>query len=309
MVSEEKIKVVEELHKPARRNFPRRRIIIRHYGEVWQIDLLEVQPYASSNKGFRYILVVIDCYSKYLWTRPLKNKTGKEVTKAMRSVISQAKYIVKHINSDHGSEMYNQYFKKLMKKYNINHYSTFTTKKAAIVERVIRTLKNLMYKEFSINGNHKWLHILQSLTEKYNNTKHRTIGMKPAEVKPDTILNIFNYPITAPKKIKFKYGDIVRISKHKGVFSKGYEINWSPELFKIIKINVSKPPTYLLEDMDGQPIHGCFYEQELQKTKLPDIYLVEKIMAERNRNGVKQVLVRWLGFPKSTWINKSDIIL
>jgi len=310
MIPEEKIKIVEELHKPARRNFKRRPIIIRHYGEIWACDLLEMQSYASSNKNYRYILVVIDSYSKFLWTRPLKNKTALEVSKAMQSIISKANYSPKHINSDQGSEFYNKLFKKLMKKYDINHYSTYSTKKAAIAERVIRTLKNLIYKKISIVGNHKWLNLLQSLTAIYNKTKHSTIKMRPIDVRPDTSLDVFTPKkvITPSKRKKMQVGDIVRISRHKGVFSKGYEINWSPELFKIIRVNASNPITFLLNDMDGQPIKGCFYEEELQKTQLPDVYLVEKILKHRIHNGNKQVLVQWLGFPQRSWINKSDIL-
>lgn len=133
--------------------------------------------------------------------------------------------------------------------------------------------------------------------------------MKPCDVKPSTPLNVYNVSKISVRKKILKIGDIVRISKYKGAFSKGFEINWSPELFKIVKININNPPTFLLEDMNGHPIKGCFYQQELQKTKLPDVYLVEKIIRKRRKNGVKQALVRWLGFPKPTWVNEADVIL
>lgn len=305
-VSDVKLRVVDELHKPARRNFTRRKTIIKGYGDLWQIDLAEMQPYARENKGYRYILVVIDCYSKYVWTRPLKNKTAREVSIAMKEVLKESNYAPKHIQSDQGTEFYNKYFTKLMKKYDIIHYSTFSTKKAAIVERVIRTLKNWLYKKFSLRGKYKWLDILPEITKLYNNTKHRTIGMKPADVTRQTTISAYNQPKVIPLKFKFHVGDIVRISRHKGIFDKSYTANWSTELFKIIKVNATNPPTYLIEDMNKHPIKGCFYEAELQKAKNPDVYLVEKILRRRKN----KLYVKWLGLSSefNSWIDAADFV-
>lgn len=303
--------IVNELHRAARKTFRRRKIIIKGYGDLWQIDLMEMQPYANINKGYRYILVVIDCYSKYVWTRPLKNKTATEVTNAMRDIIKEAGYSPRNIQSDNGTEFYNSLFSKLMKTFGINHYSTYSTKKAAIVERVIRTLKSWLYKEFSYKGQYDWLNILSKITSKYNNSKHRTIGMKPAEVTPATQLRVYSHLKVAPIKSKFRIGDVVRISRYKGVFEKGYTANWSTELFKVIKINRTNPVTYTLEDMEGRPIKGCFYELELQKTENPDAYLVEKVLRHRKRiDGTREVYVKWLGFSNkhNSWIPETDII-
>lgn len=305
-VSDVKQRVVDELHKSARRNFQRRKTIIKGYGDLWQIDLAEMQPYARENRGYRYIFVVIDCYSKYVWTRPLKNKTAREISEAMKEVLKDAYYAPKHIQSDHGTEFYNRYFAKLMEKYGINHYSTYSTKKAAIVERVIRTLKNWLYKKFSFRGKYKWLDILPEITKLYNNTKHRTIGMKPVDVTRQTQISAYSQPKVVPLKFKYHAGDIVRVSRYKGVFDKGYTANWSTELFKIVKVNATNPPTYLLEDMNNQPIKGSFYEVELQKTKNPDIYLVEKILRRRKN----KIYVKWLGLSNefNSWIDATDFI-
>lgn len=305
VVSDVKRKIIEELHKPARRNFQRRRTVIKGFGDLWQIDLAEMQSFARENKGNRYILVVIDCFSKYSWTRPIKTKTGVEVTGAMRNIMQEANYSPKNLQSDNGTEFYNKNFTKLMKSYHINHYSTFSTKKAAIVERVIRTLKSWLYKEFSTRGTYRWINILPDIVKRYNNKIHRTIGMRPVDVTPTTRLTAYNH-IKIALKPKFHVGDIVRISKNKGVFDKGYYANWSAELFKIIKVNITNPTTYLLEDMNSQPIKGCFYEFELQKTKYRDIYLVEKILRRRKN----EAYVKWLGFSNkfNSFINKADII-
>lgn len=179
-MSKIKREIVEELHKPARVNFSRRRVIIKGLDELFQADLVEMIPYARLNRNFKYILVVIDVFSKFVWTRAIKNKSGRDVSVAMRDILSYR--IPKNIQTDLGKEFYNKDFKQLMEKHNINHYSSFSNKKASIVERVNRTLKNAMWKQFSLKGTYKWLNLLPKITETYNATKHRTINMKPKDV-------------------------------------------------------------------------------------------------------------------------------
>jgi Integrase core domain len=304
-ISETKRAIANELHKAARRSFKRRRTIIKGYADLWQADIAEMQPYSRENNGNRYILMVIDCYSKYLWAEPLKSKSAEDVYQVMKSIVERVKKIPKNLQTDHGTEFYNKRFSQLMKKYKINHYSTYSTKKAAIVERVIRTIKGWLYREFSAQGNNRWIDILDNITKKYNGRIHRTTGMKPIDIKENTQLKVYNNP-KIRLKAKFKVGDIVRISKYKGIFDKGYTPNYSTELFTITKINVTNPITYLLEDMDGKPIRGCFYELELQRTNHPGVYLVEKVL---RRKGNK-LFVKWLGFNNkhNSWIDRTAIV-
>ncbi|XP_023312383.1 uncharacterized protein LOC111692562 [Anoplophora glabripennis] len=104
--------------------------------------------------------------------------------------------------------------------------------------------------------------------------------MKPVDVKRSTELKAYNHPKIVQKP-KFNVADIVRISKYKGVFEKGYTANYSTELFKVVKVNITNPTTYVLEDMQGRQIKGCFYEYELQKTKYPEVYLLEKVLKRK----------------------------
>ncbi|KAJ8950050.1 hypothetical protein NQ314_008056 [Rhamnusium bicolor] len=210
---------------------------------------------------------------------------------------------------DQGTEFYNVHFKNLMKKYKVNHYSTYSTKKAAIVERVIRTLKERLYKYFSLNGSYRWIDILSDIVKDYNNRWHRTIRMKPCDITKSNekkILNSVYKHIKLATPRRYKVGDIVRISKNKHVFKKGYTPNWTTELFKIVKVRITNPTTYLLEDMQGTPISGGFYEEELQKTKNADVYLVEKVLRRRG----KKVYVKWLGLDSSnnSWIDSDNIL-
>ena len=299
--------LVEELHKPVRKNFPRRKVDIRAIDETWQADLVVMEAYSKENKGYKYLLTAIDNFSKYAWTVPLKRKTGEEVAKALNSIFKQGR-IPKKIHVDQGSEFYNKTCKELLQKHNIHLYSTYSHLKASIVERFNRTFKNYMWKRFSLQGNYKWVDILPELISKYNNTKHRTIGMKPKDVNKNNeslILFRFLNAKCINGKPKFHIADKVRISKYKHIFEKGYTPNYTTEVFTIEKIKPTFPFTYNLKDYQDNSIAGGFYEYELQKATNPDVYLVEKVIKKRGN----KLLIKWLGFDNShnSWINKSDL--
>lgn len=306
--TKEKIELVNELHKPSRKKFKRRRTIIKGLDDLWQSDLGQLDQYAKYNNNFKYILVVIDCFSKFVWVKPLKTKTGEEVSKSFEAILNDANgRKPRNFQTDQGKEYYNTHFKNILKKYKINHYSTFNITKAAICERVIRTLKEKLFKYFTLNGTYRWIDILPDIVKNYNNQRHSVLGLKPTEVNKKnekSILHSVYQHLKVSGSRKFNKGDLVRISKAKHVFEKGYTPNWTTELFKIVKINITNPTTYVLEDLNGQPIRGSFYEAELQKTNQPDVYLVEKIL--RRKGG--KVYVKWLGFDSShnSWIDVTN---
>lgn len=309
-----KADVVNEIHKSARINFPRRNVILKDIDDLWQADLIDMQALSNVNEGYRYILVIIDGFSKFAWAIKLKQKNKEHVSKAFHNLLKRGR-VPNNLQTDLGTEFYNDKFKKITQKYNINHYSTYSTKKASIVERFIRTLKNKLYKQFSLKGNYKWTDgTLESKINEYNHTFHRTIGQSPVSINHGnkrSILkryNKFNTPLIK-KKLKrdiFKIGDFVRISKYKGCFEKGYTPNWSTEIFKIYKVQYTNPTTYLLQDCRSQPILGAFYEQEIKKTKHPNVYLVEKVLKRRKN----KVYVKWLGLPsnENSWIDNTNIL-
>lgn len=280
--------------------------------DLWQADLAEMIWHAKQNDNYKYILVVINCFSKYVWCEPLKNKTAEEVERAMNRVLSENQP-PKNLQTDMGKEFYNAKFKKLMEKFKINHYSTYSVKKASIVERVIRTLKEKIWRNFSLRGEYKWIDALPRLVDEYNNTVHRTIKMKPSEVDATNEGRIFNrvyddrrFETKNKSRPKLKVGDYVRISKQKSVFDKGYLPNWSTELFVVERVRSTDPVTYMLTDINGTPIEGGFYEHELQKTKNHDVYLVEKVIKKEGN----RLYVKWLGFPSSqnSWVDAEDVV-
>ena len=204
---------------------------------------------------------------------------------------------------------FNKHFKDLMAKYNINHYSTYSIMKASIIERFNRTLKGMMWKEFSSNGSYHWLNIYKDLINKYNRKVHRTIKMSPVKVNSKNekmLLETVYNNLKIYKISKFNVGDYVRISKYKHVFEKGYTPNWTTEIFKVKEVKNTYPTTYILEDYQGNPIKGGFYDEELSKTQFPNTYLVEKIIKTKG----DRVYVKWLGFSNqhNSWINKSELL-
>lgn len=308
MTNMERRQIVNEIHASARKNFPRRRVIMKGIDDLWQADLVEMGNYSTINKGYRYMLTVIDTFSKYAWAEAIKSKNAVEVSKAFKNILGMGR-VPKNLQTDDGKEFFNKEFTSLMQKFSINHYSTYSIMKASIVERFNRTLKSLMFREFSYNGTYHWINMYKQLVKRYNETKHRTIKMAPMDVNSkneDYLLKTVYNRLKIFKQHKFHVGDYVRISKYKHLFEKGYTPNFSTEVFRIKSIQITNPVTYILEDYQGNPIKGGFYEEEIQATKFPNTYLVEKILKTKG----DKVYVKWLGFSSqhNSWINKNEIL-
>ena len=140
--------------------------------------------------------------------------------------------------------------------------------------------------------------VLDDIVNKYNNTVHRTIKMKPIDVTNDSFVE--HNEESNKKDPKFRVGDHVRISKDKNIFAKGYAPNWSEEVFVIIKIKKTVSWTYVINDLNGEEITGSFYEKELQKTNQKE-FRIEKILKRRG----DKLYVKWKGYDNSfnSWIN------
>ena len=250
------------LHKRTRKPKFRRTLVFKPR-DLWQIDLLDMQKYSKENDEYRYICVIIDCFSRYVWVKPLKNKTGKATVKALALLLMNER--LKLIQADQGTEFFNRDVKRMLEAFGPKLYHTYTDKKAAIVERVQRTLRGRLGRLFTKRGNFKWIDKIDDIVTAYNNTHHSSIKMKPADVDEEHIANIFFNSLPNLKKtIKFSNGDRVRILIKKNQFAKEFEKSWSEEIFKIKIIQNTNPITYLIEDLDGEDIIGGFYTEELQ---------------------------------------------
>ena len=301
-----------ELHKPVRKNFMKRFVFVRKVDDIWGADLIELQKFSSKNSGYRYLLMIIDIFSKYGWSIPLKFKTGEEVAKAFQKIFKENK--PKKLWVDKGKEFYNTIVEELLEKNNIKMYSTHNDEKCTVVERWNRTIKTQLFRYFSANGTEKYTDIIQPLIDKYNSTKHRSIGMTPTDArKPSNYQKVFKnlyFKKVKSRNIepKYKVGDKVRISKWKGTFKKGYTINWSDKIYTITQIQNTLPPTYKIRD-DKEELEGSFYQEELQETH-EDTFRIEKVLRWKKKDGKRIARVKWVGYDNSynSWVPESDII-
>ena len=281
--------LAEELHKPITRNFRKRRVISHGIDKIWAADLVEMQKYSKWNKGLKYLLMVIDIFSKYGWILALKDKKTESVSLAFDLIFKKSKRKPEKLWTDKGSEFISKHFKDFLKKNNIMLYHTQNEEKSSVVERWNRTMKNRMWKMFSANNNTVYWDKLDKLVDDYNNTKHSSIKMTPTEAskkgnEKQVFANLYEDEIfLKPGKPKFTIGDKVRLSKYKRkVFDKGYTPNWTEEVFGIDKVNLTKPVTYNVVDLLGEKVEGSFYEKELQKAK-QQTFRIEKVVRRHNK--------------------------
>ena len=236
-----------------------------------------MQSLSKYIKGIKYLLCAIDLFSKYAWVVPIKDKKGTSIVNAFQKIISEGRKPNK-IWVDQGSEFYNKSFKDFLKTNNIEMYSTYNEGKSVVAERFIRTLKNKIFKHMTVISKNVYFDVLDDIVNKYNNTVHKTIKMKPTQVTNDFYAE-YNEDVNK-KDPKFKVGDHVRISKYKIVFAKGYTPNSSEDVFVISKIKKTVPWTCVVNDLSGQKIAGRFYENELQKTS-PEKFRIKKILKRK----------------------------
>ena len=166
----------QELHKPRKINFTRRKVISNHIDNIWGIDLITMIKYSTQNKNYKYILTIIDFFSKYSWCYPLKSKKSEEIINSFQDIFKKFKRKPKLIQSDEGSEFTNIQTQNFFKNNNIKWYHTFNRDiKCSICERYNKTILNKIYKNFTLNNNTIWINDLNKLTNEYNNSYHRSI--------------------------------------------------------------------------------------------------------------------------------------
>lgn len=287
------------LHKPVRRHFLRRKTFSKGIDDLYQADLCDMQTISRYNDGHRFILTCIDVFTKRAFAIPLKDKRGPSVAEAFETIFRERVPVL--LQTDRGTEFLNTQVQNVFKKHNIKHYWSLNDDiKAACVERFNRTLKTRLFRYLTHHHTNRWVDVLDSFVESYNNSFHRTIGMAPNEVTLDNSQQVAErmYPAKTVPRWKFELGDKVRIVKYKNIFAKGYVQNWTDELFIVSIRYESNPATYGLKDLMGEDIKGRFYEQELQKVdkKDDDVYVIEKVLKTRRRNGKVEHLVKWRGY-------------
>ena len=308
------------LNRSARRPKPQSRVVVKGFDSQWDCDLGDMQSLAKYNGGMRFILLAIDIFSRYVWVRSIKSKTGQEVAKALDTIFKEGRQPIHTLRVDRGTEFSNRHVKQLLKQYNIHLLLTNNLSKANYAERALKTIKSKIFRYMMSKQTHKYVDVLQDLVTAYNTTNHSSLGRPPADVNKnnegEVRLNqyILRRKETHPRKLtyKFKVGDTVRISHLKSTFQREYQQKWTGELFKVVgRYNRDGIPVYKLQDWEGEAIEGTFYEQELQAVDVDSdtIFKVERVLRRRTRHGRREVLVRWLHWPKKydSWIPASHL--
>jgi len=288
------------LHKPIKRKYRKNPFYSKGINDYWQADLADLSSLAKFNGGVRYLLFVIDVFSKFLHVLPLKRKRPEDVINAFKKIDKFPNVLM----TDKGTEFQNDKVRKYFE--NVKFYSSNNPDtKASVAERSIRTIKSRLYRYMTHKGTKKYIDVLNEIVSGYNNTKHSSIGMAPTDVNKDNenvVRNRLYKPHKSLKKPKFAEGDTVRIAKDRGPFHKGYLPQWTEEIFHVKTVLPRSPTSYKLNDHTGEEIAGVFYEQDLQK--VDPVHWIEKIV---KRKGNK-VLVKWLGYTTKTWEPLSNVL-
>ena len=307
------------LHKPSRKKFQRNPYTVTNIGDVWEVDLADVRALSKYNDRFKYLLTVIDVFSKYAHSIPLRSKTGPSVASAFATVLAKTKYKPVWVRTDKGKEFLNATFQGLLKKNGIQFQVCRNPDvKCAVIERYNRTLKTRMYKYFTYRNTYRFIDVLDKFVKGYNDTVHSAIGMAPSRVRESDVLAIWNRMMKQQLRgarqapVVYHIGDNVRISREKIKFEKGFQQTFSTEIFKVSKIVRRFPqPVYELEDLRGIPIEGQFYREELTPVIITKNtpYKIDKILGTRVRKGIREHFVLWRGYGSDfdSWMPASSI--
>lgn len=304
-----------EYHKPKKRN----PFYIYQRRQQVQIDLVDISALAQYNDGYRNLVVCIDTFSRKLYVRPTRNKTALQVLEAIKNMFEEMGEKPKSVFCDRGSELKNVHFQRYLQQEGIRLLHPFSEQKAAHVERVNRSLQNLIYRYMTEMQTRSYLPALQTIVESYNNRPHRSIDhLTPEEAElpenAERVLGALRKHYTscmepANKKLKFQVGDLVRYKTGYGRgFARGYEEQFSQKLCYVDSINQRMGiPMYRLRSADdGEVIEGGWYGQELQ-ARTSDEFKIEKVLKRQIRSGVPHCLVKWIGFQTPSWIPESNV--
>ena len=252
-----------------KRSFPRRRVIARFPFDLFMADLLEFPQYKFHNRGYRFALVLIDAFSKKLYTAAMKKKTKEDTANAFQTIFNDFDEFPINLVTDRGLEFYNKDVQKIFDSYGINHYSTPTrTKwKASMAERVIRTIKSRIFKYFKKYKTKNWIDVLPIVTANYNSVPHSSHGFPPNDVSSENRDKVYKklYPRNSLTVVcKLKQGDKVRKIRDKSLFEKGYTENWSDEIYQISEARQSNSVCwYKIKNLAGEEQEGIWYYYQL----------------------------------------------
>ena len=268
-MTEKNIKIfINEIYsKPPEKNYPTNKTDVYHIDDTWSLDILDLKDYGpENNRGYRYVFVIIDNFSKFGWTLPLKNKNAQTIKDSSENILIISKRKPNLIETDRGKEFYKNIFQDFLNKNNIKLYSRSSSYGAVFAERFNRTIRDLLKKIVFERGDAHWIDVLPTITKQYNNRIHSSTKLSPkdASLKKNEGY-VYKNLLDKRKKIKPKYkiGDLVRTADLKKTFSKSDTTNWSYKLYKITEIINDTIPSHRLDNLSER-----YNESLLKKTTL-----------------------------------------
>ena len=317
------------LHRPARKNFERNHVVTVGAWEQGDSDLMDLQRYAKQNNGIRFILIMIDVFSRYLWVAPLKSKSAEDMIKGLHNIFSQQKpRKLRTIRHDKGQEFLSKKVQNYLGSQHIHDFPSENSQiKANFAEIAIKYLKTRIFRYFTLHQTHRYIHILSQLVKSYNNTVHSATGVAPVHVNESNQQAIWDRLYLPPKayrgllqerhstrtpKFQFKVGDYVRVSYIRDKFARGFDQYFSGEIFQIVERKLRQDiPVYKLRGYDGEMITGYFYSQELQRITYDKdaLYKIDKIIKTRVISNRTQYRVSWQNWPSryNSWIDSDQL--
>lgn len=295
---------------------------VRTKRKILQSDIVFMDQPKSMirmNRGYKYVLIVQDIFSRKIWVKPLKTKAAKEVEIALSNILREMQPFSKSARFviDRGTEYLNRSIRTLLNSYHIS-ITHPSDGHASHVERANLSLQRLLFQRMEEIGRRKWVDFLESAAGIMNKRHHRIIRMSPEKAelahnrnKVIEAMSIYTQKAQSQKKkIEFSVGDQVRLMRDKNKFNRGYHPTFTDEVFRVKNILSHLPvPMYEVEEWDGTPIEGNFYAEELSLV-LGDVFKVERIIRRKVRNGVRSAYVKWEGFPAkyNSWVAETDIV-
>ena len=268
-MTQENIKIfMNEIYsKRPKKKYATNKTNVYHIDDVWSLDILDLKDYGPENiRGYRYVFVVLDNFSKFGWIKPLKNKNAQTIKDSFENILINSRRSPNLIETDRGKEFYKNIFQDFLIKNKINFYSRNSSYGAVFAERFNRTIRDLLKKIVFEQGDAKWIDILPTLTKQYNNKVHSSTKLTPIQASLRKNEGyVYKNLLDKRKKVtpKFQVNDLIRTADIKKTFSKGDTTNWSYKLYKITEIINDTIPRYRLDNLKER-----YNESLLKKTEL-----------------------------------------
>ena len=262
-----KIFINEIYSKAPKKIYATNKTDVYNINDIWSLEILDLTDYGpENNRGYRYVLVVTDNFSKFGWTIPLKNKIAQTIKDSFENILISSKGSRNLLEGDRDRGFYNNIFQDFLNKNIIKLYSRNTSVGAVFAERFNLTIRNLPKRPVFEKGDGSWIDVLLTITKQYNNRIHSSTKLTPiqASLKKNEGF-VYKNLLDKHKKVtpKFQINNLVRTAGLQKTFSKGDTTNWSYKLYKTTEIINDTIPAYKIDNLPER-----YNESLLRKTEL-----------------------------------------